>query len=73
MCGFPFLFGRAFIEAIPNGWEQDVVWAFPFLFGRAFIEAYLWAGGAGTWWGRFPFLLGGAFIEAITLLLRWKT
>ena len=37
--GFPFLFGRAFIEAIPNGWEQDVVWAFPFLFGRAFIEA----------------------------------
>ena len=39
---FPFLFGRAFIEAtvgIPNppGAEQ-----FPFLFGRAFIEATPW-------------------------------
>ena len=37
--GFPFLFGRAFIEA----YGVPVVWAakraFPFLFGRAFIEA----------------------------------
>ena len=36
---FPFLFGRAFIEANPP--PEDVLQdaGFPFLFGRAFIEA----------------------------------
>ena len=62
---FPFLLGRAFIEAIskfPGGaYEAE----FPFLLGRAFIEAFrfwnIWGGG-----GKFPFLLGRAFIEAVT-------
>ena len=37
---FPFLFGRAFIEALvdaPSGISGAI---FPFLFGRAFIEAF---------------------------------
>ena len=36
---FPFLFGRAFIEALSPGLSTVTVPAFPFLFGRAFIEA----------------------------------
>ena len=37
---FPFLFGRAFIEAELTHIESIAEWAtFPFLFGRAFIEA----------------------------------
>ena len=37
---FPFLFGRAFIEAT-RSWRStwSLSWGFPFLFGRAFIEA----------------------------------
>ena len=37
---FPFLFGRAFIEAEEAYRVIDARLAFPFLFGRAFIEAY---------------------------------
>ena len=36
---FPFLFGRAFIEAAINTAFPAVKLLFPFLFGRAFIEA----------------------------------
>ena len=37
--GFPFLFGRAFIEAESPALVTKVTPSFPFLFGRAFIEA----------------------------------
>ena len=36
---FPFLFGRAFIEAREHLRHDRVPLRFPFLFGRAFIEA----------------------------------
>ena len=36
---FPFLFGRAFIEANGRHVNQRERATFPFLFGRAFIEA----------------------------------
>ena len=38
---FPFLFGRAFIEAEKRLDNERAARAFPFLFGRAFIEAKL--------------------------------
>ena len=38
---FPFLFGRAFIEANPRVPHANFSYRFPFLFGRAFIEAAL--------------------------------
>ena len=63
---FPFLSGRAFIEAAAISRADLMNDLFPFLLGRAFIEA-----------GRnpapkihhpkFPFLLGGAFIEAVSV------
>ena len=61
---FPFLFGRAFIEAcdpaVPR-WGYYI--RFPFLFGRAFIEAaYRVEFSARN--STFPFLFGRAFIEA---------
>ena len=37
--GFPFLFGRAFIEAHRAPVGKFANPKFPFLFGRAFIEA----------------------------------
>ena len=37
--GFPFLFGRAFIEAWDSRMGDGSGTSFPFLFGRAFIEA----------------------------------
>ena len=36
---FPFLLGRAFIEAKAGGWGAIGSVLFPFLLGRAFIEA----------------------------------
>ena len=36
---FPFLFGRAFIEAANDPTLETAMGEFPFLFGRAFIEA----------------------------------
>ena len=36
---FPFLLGRAFIEAVQVFWMRESVQEFPFLLGRAFIEA----------------------------------
>ena len=39
---FPFLFGRAFIEAQLAGATKAEAQKFPFLFGRAFIEAGQW-------------------------------
>ena len=39
--GFPFLFGRAFIEAISQATGGKKLARFPFLFGRAFIEALI--------------------------------
>ena len=61
--GFPFLLGRAFIEAPPAFTCTSRSCSFPFLLGRAFIEA---RSGVGTdlYYGEFPFLLGRAFIEA---------
>ena len=60
---FPFLWGRAFIEARSSAGQKTTRTAFPFLLGRAFIEAVrnslLKQNGR-----RFPFLLGRAFIEA---------
>ena len=38
---FPFLFGRAFIEACTRRGIPVRVLTFPFLFGRAFIEALI--------------------------------
>ena len=38
---FPFLFGRAFIEAVTTQITDGLQGGFPFLFGRAFIEAWL--------------------------------
>ena len=61
---FPFLFGRAFIEAHRRRRSsQNPLPGFPFLFGRAFIEA------PSSWHvlkpsTQFPFLFGRAFIEA---------
>ena len=37
--GFPFLLGRAFIEAAANHAGHEPADEFPFLLGRAFIEA----------------------------------
>ena len=39
--GFPFLLGRAFIEAAGHRCDFRRVPCFPFLLGRAFIEALL--------------------------------
>ena len=62
---FPFLFGRAFIEARFGLIVQSSgLAAFPFLFGRAFIEAFRYSNEASITDG-FPFLFGRAFIEAI--------
>ena len=36
---FPFLLGRAFIEAITRSLRRGTLSRFPFLLGRAFIEA----------------------------------
>ena len=38
--GFPFLLGRAFIEAFLNAGLLQSPQEFPFLLGRAFIEAF---------------------------------
>ena len=61
---FPFLFGRAFIEARgllrPPARES----IFPFLFGRAFIEAPRRLARYREEVAEFPFLFGRAFIEA---------
>ena len=61
--GFPFLFGRAFIEAfVRRCVPRQRGLQFPFLFGRAFIEAF----GIELHEMRcivFPFLFGGTFIE----------
>ena len=70
---FPFLFGRAFIEAPFGARYRHGRTKFPFLFGRAFIEAPF---GARYRHGRtkFPFLFGRAFIEALnkkTIVLSW--
>ena len=60
---FPFLFGRAFIEAAHGGDQQQHHEGFPFLFGRAFIEAFIYldeiAGGHD-----FP-----SFLEGLSLRL----
>ena len=62
---FPFLFGRAFIEAfrLLSFRVHCPTVTFPFLFGRAFIEAeeaYRVIDARLA----FPFLFGRAFIEA---------
>ena len=63
---FPFLFGRAFIEAPAETSHHQSRGPFPFLFGRAFIEAPVrWASKITT--DVFPFLFGRAFIEASTM------
>ena len=36
---FPFLLGRAFIEAAAGTFDDSILTLFPFLLGRAFIEA----------------------------------
>ena len=59
---FPFLFGRAFVEAFATGLGHGSRRGFPFLFGRAFIEAFMVKVG-GRPGIRFPFLFGRAFIE----------
>ena len=60
---FPFLFGRAFIEAQDPGPSSLPVFLFPFLFGRAFIEALIQFTNENLG-AIFPFLFGRAFIEA---------
>jgi len=65
---FPFLFGRAFIEAALGTANLPAAISFPFLFGRAFIEATRsWRSTWSLSWG-FPFLFGRAFIEARNLV-----
>ena len=59
--GFPFLFGRAFIEAIGTRARLHFSTEFPFLFGRAFIEAE-GCPGAGHELGYFP-----SFSEGLSL------
>ena len=62
-CVFPFLFGRAFIEAT-EFWEGMLkATAFPFLFGRAFIEARNRHAGHNDY-GDFP-----SFSEGLSLRL----
>ena len=61
---FPFLFGRAFIEAQQAAERGGGTVQFPFLFGRAFIEAKGLGFGLRLASRRFPFLFGRAFIEA---------
>ena len=63
---FPFLFGRAFIEACDVFGVHDDRIKFPFLFGRAFIEA-TWRPLRHGFAPAFPFLFGRAFIEAPAL------
>ena len=60
---FPFLFGRAFIEAPNTAVTAGRSTRFPFLFGRAFIEANETQRKA-IYAFVFPFLFGRAFIEA---------
>ena len=63
--GFPFLLGRAFIEALRSLLQYEpLTTRFPFLFGGAFIEAAP-AATASPFTTIFPFLLGRAFIEAV--------
>ena len=59
--GFPFLFGRAFIEAGRLVFAKRKDGLFPFLFGRAFIEAGELAGWIG---GRQDF---PSFLEGLSL------
>ena len=61
---FPFLLGRAFIEAENVHDLNDHGEEFPFLLGRAFIEAVACAKPVAAGGSTFPFLLGRAFIEA---------
>ena len=59
---FPFLFGRAFIEALLHPVESGVVEHFP-----SFSEGLSLRPGNGEGWFdiyEFPFLFGRAFIEA---------
>ena len=58
---FPFLFGRAFIEAALEGLDGFGIPEFPFLFGRAFIEATLF-GGLRQGRQHFP-----SFLEGLSL------
>ena len=61
---FPFLLGRAFIEAeTQQATPSEGRNAFPFLLGRAFIEAQV-NEAPEAYMSTFPFLLGRAFIEA---------
>ena len=64
---FPFLFGRAFIEAGEHHRNSELHPEFPFLFGRTFIEAAQGKRFAKAWLS-FPFLFGGAFIEGVPVL-----
>ena len=61
---FPFLFGRAFIEAREHLRHDRVPLRFPFLFGRAFIEAHQthWVQEV---WQIFPFLLEGVSLRPV--------
>ena len=62
---FPFLFGRAFIEAIQSAMPRPWASAFPFLFGGAFIEAWLINPGIEVPAADFP-----SFMEGLSLRCR---
>ena len=59
---FPFLLGRAFIEAASPPTAYPSRQRFPFLLGRAFIEAPHLAPTSSDP-AEFPFLFGGTFIK----------
>ena len=61
---FPFLFGRAFIEAPAETSHHQSRGPFPFLFGRAFIEALAGVGGSLCVFLHFP-----SFSEGLSLRL----
>ena len=59
---FPFLLGRAFIEAFGSDEVEAAEMVFPFLLGRAFFEAK--ANNERFSTQRFPYSFVGTLIEA---------
>ena len=71
--GFPFLFGRAFIEARKPAGSQ-LSGQFPFLFGRAFIEARRSAIISLSATANFPFFLEGLSLrlDRVAVIVRQR-